>query len=107
MTSTIELVTYRLKTGKTQSDLAATHEQVNAFLQQQPGFIYRSCSVDDAGLNYDICYWQSLEQAKTAGDAFMQSAPCQALLQLCDEESVTMRHMAASTEAMGDCSAAA
>lgn len=108
-TTTIEMVTYRLKADKTMADLAATHEPVNAFLQTQPGFIYRSSSADDTGLVYDVVYWQTLSQAQTAGAAFMADSAGQSLVALTDESSIIMRHMLADTEAMnpGTCSDAA
>jgi hypothetical protein len=106
MSTTIELVTYRLNAQSNQADLMGTHAGVNTFLQKQPGFIYRSSSEDDSGLIYDICYWESLELAKAANDAFMQSKDCLALMQVCDKESVVMRHMTANSEAMQETSAA-
>lgn len=107
--STIEMVTYRLKADKTMADLALTHTGVNAFLQAQPGFIYRSSSTDDTGLVYDIVYWQTLEQAQAAGAAFMSDAAGQSLVALTDEGSIIMRHMLADTEVLhlGTCSDAA
>jgi len=100
MTTTIELVSYKLKDGASKADLAATHKGVNAFLQQQPGFIYRSNSEDANGLLYDIVYWQTLEQAQAAGEAFMNSEACHALMAITDETSVTMTHMPVTSEVM-------
>ena len=106
-TTTIELVTYRLKAGIEKAQFAATHEAVNTFLTAQPGFIYRSNSEDKDGLIYDIVYWQSMEQALTAGEAFMQHPAGQSLIAVTEENSITMRHMPADTEAMGNCANAA
>ena len=108
-TTTIEMVTYRLKADKTSADLAATHDAVNEFLQTQAGFLYRSCSTDDSGLVYDIVYWQTLALAQAAGEAFMAHSSGQALVALTDEHSIIMRHMLAETEAAGEggCSNAA
>ena len=96
--SVIELVTYKLKTGATKSQLSATHSDVNVFLAEQPGFMYRSLSEDDNGLLYDIVYWQDMEKAKSAGEAFMAHKAGQALVALTDENSISMRHMEALTE---------
>jgi len=96
--SVIELVTYKLKTGATKEQLSATHSAVNAFLEEQPGFMYRSLSEDSNGLLYDIVYWQDMETAKIAGDAFMAHKAGQALVALTDENSISMRHMEAITE---------
>ncbi len=105
ITTIIEIVSYRLKADKTQADLAAANAGVNQFVQQQPGFIYRSCSSDDTGLIFDIIYWQNMELAQAAVEAFRQDAAGHALFALADKETVTMRHMLADTEAMADSSA--
>ena len=96
--SVIELVTYKLKTGATKEQLSATHSDVNAFLVEQPGFMHRSLSEDSNGLLYDIVYWQNMDTAKSAGDAFMAHKVGQALVALTDENSISMRHMEALTE---------
>ena len=98
MTTTLELVSYRLKDNISKDQLAATHDDVNQFLQQQEGFMYRSCSEDDSGLIYDIVYWQNMETAKAAGEAFMTHPAGQSLVVLCDESSLTMNHMELLTE---------
>jgi len=96
--SVIELVSYKLKTDSTKEQLAATHSDVNTFLVEQPGFIHRSLSEDNDGLLYDIVYWQNMETAKKAGEAFMAHKAGQALVALCDENTISMRHMEALTE---------
>ncbi|WP_420590059.1 hypothetical protein [Bacterioplanoides sp.] len=102
MTTTIELVRYQLKDGVSATELQATHEGVNTFLKQQPGFIYRSNSQDPDGTLYDIVYWQSMEQAQAAGEAFMNSNACQALMTITDETSVNMTHMPVSSEVLNE-----
>lgn len=105
--SVIEHVTYKLKSGVSEQQLAATHEGVHSFLNRQPGFIYRSLSQDDSGQWFDIVYWQDMATAKAAGDAFMADPAGQALGELADMETVVMRHMVAEAEAMsGNCNAA-
>ena len=93
--SVIELVTYKLKTSVTKEQLAATHSDVNTFLVEQPGFMHRSLSEDSNGLLYDIVYWQDMETAKSAGEAFMAHKAGQALAALTDESSISMWHMEA------------
>ena len=106
MTTTIELVSYKLKAGVSKEQLAATHDDVNQFLSQQDGFMYRSCSEDDNGLIYDVVYWQNMETAKAAGEAFMNHKAGQSLITLCDEKTINMSHMELLTE-MANCSATA
>ncbi|WP_111977111.1 hypothetical protein [Algibacillus agarilyticus] len=99
-TTTIELVTYQLKPECSQSDLEPINTDVNAFLKVQPGFLYRSMSEDETGLMYDIVYWQDMQSAKNAADAFTSSKACEALMNVTNMESVTMRHMSAIAEVM-------
>jgi len=104
MTTTIvEMVTYQLKEGINKKQIEATHDRVNTFLKQQDGFLYRSLSQDENNLWVDICYWKDMNDAKSASDAFMASPAGQSLIDLCDMESVIMRHMPISTEAMSNC----
>ncbi len=102
MTTTIELVRYQLKDGVSATELQATHEGINTFLKQQPGFIYRSNSQDAEGTLYDIVYWQSMEQAQAAGEAFMNSSACAALMTITDESSVNMTHMPVGSEVLNE-----
>lgn len=98
MTTTIEIVTYKLKTEASTEQLAATHEQVNQFCAAQEGFIYRSISQDENNTWFDIVYWQNMQCAKKAGEAFMQSTVCQQLSPLIDNETLVIRQMLADSE---------
>jgi hypothetical protein len=98
-TTTIEMVSYKLKAGVSLEQLKSTHHGVNDFCMAQPGFLYRSISQDDDHTWYDIVYWQDMDCAKTAGDAFMQSSAGQALVSLIDSDTMLMRHMLADSEA--------
>jgi len=100
-TTIVEIVSYRLKDAKTQSDLTTANEAVNQFVQKQPGFIYRSCSTDDTGLIFDILYWQNMELAQAAMEDFRKDPAGHALFSLADKESVTLRHMIADSESIG------
>jgi len=82
-------------------DLAIPNEAVNQFVQKQAGFIYRSCSIDDSGLNFDILYWQNMELTQAAMEDFRKDPAGHALFSLANKESVTLRHMLADTQAIG------
>lgn len=98
MTTAIEVVSYKLNSTSTIEELRATHEQVNNFCEAQEGFIYRSISHDQDNTWFDIVYWQNMECAKKAGEAFMADANCQKLGKLIDNSSLVMRHMQADSE---------
>jgi hypothetical protein len=98
MTTTIELVSYKLKSGITTAQLQNTHDSLNSFCSQQEGFIYRSISKDQDNTWFDIVYWQNMECAQKAGEKFMQDEICHTLSELIDENTLVMRHMLADSE---------
>lgn len=105
MTNTvIEMVSYRLKETASKQQLITTHDQVNAFLLQQEGFLYRSLSEDGNGMLFDVVYWSDMTREKRAGERFMSDPAGKALVNLCDESSITMRHMPLLTEKAKSCS---
>lgn len=101
-TTTIEMVSYRLKAAVSLEDLKRTHADLNAFCLAQPGFLYRSVSQDVHQRWFDVVYWRSMEEAKLAGEAFMLSLAGQSLLSLIDGQSVKMCHMLTEAEAYSD-----
>lgn len=98
MTTAIEIVTYKLKSDITTSQLQSTHDSINQFCTAQEGFIYRSISQDQDNTWFDIVYWQNMECAQKAGEAFMQNPICQTLSKFIDNETVVMRHMEVDSE---------
>lgn len=100
--STIEMVTFKPKAGITAQQLIDTGPAMEAFLREQPGFIYRSLSTDDDGLWHDIIYWQTQENATAAGEQFMNHSAGQALMALIEMSSTKMRHMQAKCEVLVD-----
>lgn len=103
MQSSIEIVTFKLAPEVESSQLLATNTAMQDFLQQQPGFIYRSLSYDESvQLWYDIIYWKDSVQAKAGGAAFMQSSVCASMMPLIDAPSCKMRHMDALSEVIAE-----
>ena len=102
----IEMVSYKLKPGVSKQDLAATQDQVNRFLQTLEGFMYRSVAENDSGVLYDVVYWQDMASAKAADEAFMSHAAGKALMEIADEQSVSMSHMTVLSQAQGECGGA-
>jgi len=70
MSDTIELVRFRLQQGKTSADWLKANEKITEWVQQQPGFRFRSLSETDDGEWIDMVYWESLAAAKQAGEKF-------------------------------------
>ncbi len=93
MNETIEMVSFTLKPEATEQELIAASEKSQSFIRTLPGFLYRSLSKDVQTEKWvDVVYWDSLENAKAAGDQFMSSEVCLELLALIDKESVQMEH---------------
>ncbi len=101
-TTTIEMVSFKLNDSATKEQLLATNPEMKTFLNQQPGFLYRSLSCDDQGQWFDVVYWASLEAAQQGGEAFMKSPVCATLMPLIDAPSCKMRHMDALSEVLSD-----
>lgn len=97
-TTAIEIVSYKLNQAVAAEKLEEINQAVNEFLSAQEGFYYRSMSQDETGTYFDIAYWQNMELAKKAADAFCQDTAGKALMAITDMESVKMKHMTAISE---------
>ncbi|CAH9049863.1 hypothetical protein PSECIP111951_00058 [Pseudoalteromonas holothuriae] len=86
-----EIVEFKLVQGVSESDLMPLSDAFQAFLQEQPGFLYRSLATHQNGNGYvDVSYWQSIEDLNMVEKAFKESEACIAFLKVIDEQSVTM-----------------
>lgn len=100
-TTALKMVSFTLKPGTDNAQWLASAAEVETFLRQQPGFLYRSLSQDEQGLWYDVLYWQDMEAALASGEAFMASSQGQQMCQFIELETVKKHHMPVSVEAMG------
>lgn len=93
MKSVIEIVRFKLLENATADQLIAASEQSQKFVSSLEGFEYRSLSYDnDSDTWTDVVYWDSMDNAKSAGEKFMACEDCQPLMALIDPESVIMQH---------------
>lgn len=93
MKSVIEIVRFKLKQTATSEQLISASEQSQKFVSKLNGFEYRSLSFDqDTSTWTDVVYWDSMENAKAAGEQFTTSEECKPLMALIDPESVMMQH---------------
>lgn len=102
MTTQIEIVTYELEATADKAQLLATNPAMEAFLNQQPGFLYRSLSCDEQGLWFEIIYWESAQAAKAGAEAFMQSEVAESIMPLLNSATCKMRLMSASSEVLSE-----
>ncbi len=89
----VEIVNFKLSSGFTSQDFISSNEQMAIFLKEQKGLLYRSLCEKDDGSYVDIVYWENMELAKQAQDAFFESALCQAFAQCIEKESVQLEHV--------------
>ncbi len=88
----IELVLYKLKDGIGETAFSEISTTTNNWLAQQPGFITRRHGIKDDGERVDYVEWESMEDAKAAGEKFMNAPELRPFIEATDMSSVTMRH---------------
>ncbi|SFD67314.1 hypothetical protein [Pseudoalteromonas denitrificans] len=94
MSQVVEIVQFKLNEGITEQDFMSSNDEFEKFLYQQSGMLYRSlCKSSTNGTYTDIVYWQTMEQAKTAQQAFFDSEFCKQFMICIDKESVIMDHL--------------
>lgn len=108
MSDAVELVTFKTNPGVSRADFLAADEPINAWVQTQPGFRYRSLNLVAGSTGQqlqwsDIVYWDSLENAKRASEAFMASHCNGDFMAMIDGDSVSLSHSEVQHMAMGDC----
>lgn len=93
MSNVVEIVNFKLAAGYTIHDFLKSNEKMDLFLKEQDGVLYRSlCESDDGGF-VDIVYWDNIDNAKKAQQAFYSSELCQAFAQCIAKESVKLEHV--------------
>ena len=102
--SHVEVVTFKLAAGKSAQQLLNTEAAMQAFLTEQPGFLYRSLSCHEQGADseqwFDIIYWEDAQQAQAGGEALMASPLGAELMSAIDPATCVVRHMPTLCEHM-------
>ncbi|NQZ31167.1 MAG: hypothetical protein HRU06_07810 [Oceanospirillaceae bacterium] len=98
MTTNIEIVTFKLLPTVNEQQLVSTNAAMETFLNDQPGFLYRSLSSDGEGTWFDIIYWKDQQCAAKAATAFDNSSICQQMMPLIDLASCKKQNMPALSE---------
>jgi len=93
MSNVVEIVHFKLANGFTTKDFLSSNDQMNQFLGEQKGMLYRSLCEKDDGSFVDIVYWENLELAKQAQEAFYQSPLCQQFADCIEKDSVQLEHI--------------
>ena len=90
----VEQVQFRIKDSVSESEFITLNENLNKWVIEQPGFLYRSLTKSTDGLWIDIVYWKNMESAQNAQSTFSESPECHAVMQAIVEESIIMTHSA-------------
>ena len=92
MNKVMEIVSFKLIAGTSDEAFLEANENLNLWVQQQPGFETRRLLKQHDDSWMDVIQWTTLEEAQTAGEKIMQElgdSPCMAMI---NPESVVMNH---------------
>ena len=92
MTQTLEKVSFRTSTKIEEQAFLAEAQKVTAWAASQSGFQYRTL-VKEGDDWIDLIFWASEENAKSAGQAFMNAPETKAFAAMIDPDSVSMAHL--------------
>lgn len=71
MSEALEITTFRLVSGLTGADFVNANEDINDYLQRQPGFRWRRIVEDDDGTITDIVAWKSAKDGRRSAAGIM------------------------------------
>ena len=94
MTTTAEIVTFRLKSGSDPDAFAQAARAMIPFLHSTGAMIARTLSRDEAGLWTDHISWTSRAAADAAAKQMFQRPEAAPVMALIDPEGLEMRHAA-------------
>ena len=92
MTTTAEIVTFRLVEGTDTAVFLAAAEDMGPFLRGTGAMISRTLSSDDTGLWTDHITWTSLEAAKSAAAQMFERPEAQPFISMINPDGMDMRH---------------
>lgn len=92
MNRTIESVVVTLAPGRSEEEFLKACAATDAFLKEQPGFLWRRIVKLDPGRYMDILEWRSQAEADAAMKASMEEACMADLMRTLDPGSVVVAH---------------
>jgi hypothetical protein len=87
-----EIVTFTLADNVKSADFVEISKGTESFVRSLPGFVHRLLSEGEDGKWTDYVIWDSMEAAKSAGEAFMKAECAGALMTAIAPDTVNMRH---------------
>ncbi len=93
----VEVVLFRVKDGITDSLFLREASVVQAWIEQQPGFLSRELMKTPENQWLDTVRWTSRELAESAGGKIMNEDHCKPFMGMIDENTMQMWHFAPQT----------
>lgn len=92
MSKVMEIVSFKLNEGASDTAFLEANEKLNSWVQLQPGFESRKLlkQKDDSWM--DVIQWATLEQAQKAGEKIMSELADSQCMTMINPESVVMNH---------------
>jgi hypothetical protein len=90
-TEAIEVTTFKLVSRKNAADFVAANEDIDGWLQRQPGFQSRRIAELDDGSIVDVLIWDSVAQGTDAADRIMSEMGHSPVHALIDQRTVVWR----------------
>lgn len=88
----VEVVLFRVKDGIRDAEFLREAGVVQAWIEQQPGFISRELMKTPEKQWLDTVRWTSLELAHEAADKIMNDDHCKPFMTMIDESAIQMWH---------------
>ena len=89
----MNLYFFKLAKGVSDNQFIEASQQAEAFIKEQPGFLYRSISRQNSSdLWIDTGYWESADACQKVHQAFMTEPRCQSFMECIDQETLEVRH---------------
>lgn len=92
----VEIVTFTVNSGVSETQLIAAANKINADLAKQAGFISRNLAYDKAGEWVDIIHWRNLASAESAAQHMMQNEKVGEFFALIDQSKMKMAYYCAA-----------
>ena len=92
MTHVLEIVEFKLNTNTTAEAFLQEVQKTTSFVTGLEGFVERHTAKQDDDLWVDVVEWQSMDHAKAASEAFVQSTETQGMMALINPSTVAMKH---------------
>lgn len=92
-TIVLELAIGEVKPGVSRAEYLQAASAVETDLRQMPGFRSRTLLAGEGGLWVDLVYWDSLEEALQAAQAFTEIPSALPMIAMLNSDTIRMYHL--------------